>query len=406
MNPPHLHPHDNERIDYLNTFEIDRSLGTTDLDQMLVVACKMLDVPKGLISIVKEDIVDFKSQYGFKLPKTDRKLSFCSYAIASGKEIFYIEDATQHEELKDHPFVVAKDPVIFYAGVPLKDENDLPLGTVCVIDSQPRQLTVEQQNSLVLISKMIMGHLQLHKEKVLLEKKQAVLEEKNDLLKNFAHVVSHDMKMPLASMILSSDLIRQKYQDKLEDDGFKYLASIKTAAFSMRDYIENILTHYESEQITLNTQDQFDLNSMLLHIEEMLGMHRNDIQFVIPDDNLDMNCDEAAVEQILLNLIGNSLKYNNQECMRVQITATETDEHYRISVIDNGIGIPEDKLQKVFELFSTLDQPDRNGKRGHGIGLSTVKILVGKLGGTITCKSKVDQGTTFTFTVAKSVGKS
>ncbi len=404
MYPAYLHPLEGERLEYLDSFEVDWQLATKDLDQMLDLACRMLHVPKGLISIVKEDVVDFKSQYGFKLGKGNKKLSFCSYAIASGKEIYYIEDATKDEKLKNHPYVTAPDPIKFYAGVPIKDENDLPLGTVCIIDSKPRQLSKDQQESLILVSKMIMRHLQLHKEKRQLEKKQIVLREKNALLKNFAHVVSHDMKMPLASMILSSDLIRQKYKDRLEDDGLKYLAGIKSAAFSMRDYIENILTHYESEQMTLNTKDVFDLNSLLLHIEEMLGMHRDDIQFVIPEENLDMKCDEAAVEQILLNLIGNSLKYNDQDCMRVQVTAAETDSHYRISVIDNGVGIPEDKQRAVFELFSTLENTDRNGKRGHGIGLSTVKILVEKLGGTIICKSKLGHGTTFTFTVAKSIG--
>ena len=284
------------------------------------------------------------------------------------------------------------------------DQENLPLGTVCVIDSKPRSLSEEEKESLKMISKMIMRQMQLRKEKLELEKKQTVLKEKNDLLKNFAHVVSHDMKMPLANMIMTSDVMRQKYKGKLDAAGEDYLKGIKSAAFSMRDYIDNILNHYESEQSVLNTNDHFDINSMLLNIEEMLGMRKEYIHFILPENNLELDCDESAVEQILVNLIGNSLKYNTEESIRIQVIATESDKYYRISIIDNGMGIPETKQKEVFKLFTTLNQIDRSGKRGHGIGLSTVKILVDKLGGVITCKSKIDQGTAFTFTIAKQVG--
>ena len=401
-----LHKFENERIDYLNSFKIEEYSATEDLDQLLDIACKLLDIPKGLISIVEKDVVDFKSQFGFNLPASPRNLSFCSYAIASDEDLFYIEDASKHDYFKHHPYVKAAEPVIFYAGVPIRDEKNLPLGTICVIDSKPRTLSDEKKESLMMISKMVMRHMQLRREKLQLEKKQTILKEKNKLLKNFAHVVSHDMKMPLASMIMTSDLIKQKYENDLDADGIKYLSGIKSAAFSMRDYIDNILTHYESEQSTLNTSDVFDINTMLLNIEEMLGMQKDYIYFVFPDDNLEMQCDKSAVEQILLNLIGNSLKYNHQDSIRIQVTATETDKYYRISIIDNGVGIPDAQQKEVFKLFATLNTADRSGKRGHGIGLSTVKILVDKLGGVITCKSKVNIGTTFTFTIAKQVGKS
>lgn len=406
MNPISVHQFKDERLEYAGTIQIKHDEQLKDLDQLLEIASKLIDVPRDLLSIRENDAAAFKSHFGFNLPVPTRKLSFCTYAIESDEELFYVPDACNDSFFKHHPFVIAAQPVIFYAGVPLRDQQNLVLGTVCIIDSVPRELSKDQKESLIMISTMIKRHLQLHQEKLKLKKKQTVLKEKNKLLKDFAHVVSHDMKMPLASMIMSSDLIRLKYKDQLDEDGVTYLAGIKTAAFSMRDYIDNVLSHYESEQSVLNTNDRFDINSMLLNIEELLGMRQDYIQFIIPEENLELNCDESAVEQILVNLIGNSLKYNHKDHIRIQVTATETDKYYRISIIDNGTGIPEAKQKEVFKLFTTLNQADRSGNRGHGIGLSTVKILVDKLGGVISYKSKIDRGTTFTFTVAKQVGKS
>ncbi|KQC33815.1 hypothetical protein AAU57_11110 [Nonlabens sp. YIK11] len=406
MTPAPLHHLEDDRLKYLNSFVVQPEVPTEDLDQLLDVACRLLGIPKGLISIVERDVVHFKSQYGFNLPPAPRNLSFCSHAIASDQDVFYIEDTRLHPYFKHHPYVKAEDPVIFYAGVPMMDSENLPLGTVCVIDNKPRKLSEEQKDSLKMISQLIMRQMQLRKEKLKLEKKQTVLKEKNAMLKNFAHVVSHDMKMPLANMIMTSDVIRQKYADKLDAAGVNYLTGIKSAAFSMRDYIDNILTHYESEHMVINTGDKFDIHTVLLNIEEMLGMRQDFIQFLLPEENMEMQCDESAVEQVLVNLVGNSLKYNHRESIRIQVTATECDKYYRISVIDNGIGIPEAKQKEVFKLFTTLNQADRSGKIGHGIGLSTVKILVDKLGGVIKCKSTLNVGTTFTFTVAKHVGQS
>jgi signal transduction histidine kinase len=245
-----------------------------------------------------------------------------------------------------------------------------------------------------------MRQLMLNKTNIELQEKSRLLEENNEMLKNFARVVSHDMKMPLASMILTTDLLSEKYSGRLDTDGKRYLLSIKDTAFSMSDYIDNILSYYESDQLTIDDKEEFDIYSIIEKVEEMVGL-RDDIQLIFPEDNLIINSNSAAIEQVLLNLIGNSIKYNDQKTIVIQVTAAVTPHYYKISVKDNGVGIPKDKQEDIFKLFTTLNQTDRSGKKGNGIGLSTVKILVDKLGGTIKCDSKINTGTTFTFTVKK-----
>jgi signal transduction histidine kinase len=109
----------------------------------------------------------------------------------------------------------------------------------------------------------------------------------------------------------------------------------------------------------------------------------------------------VALEQIFLNLIGNSIKYNDKEKAVIDLSISLDTTHYIFKISDNGRGIPNDKLETIFDLFSTVGAYDRNGQKGHGIGLSTVKKLVYKLGGEISVASELGSYTTFTFSIAQ-----
>lgn len=114
-----------------------------------------------------------------------------------------------------------------------------------------------------------------------------------------------------------------------------------------------------------------------------------------------MQANRAALEQIILNLVGNSLKYNDKEKIKIDIHCTEKSGFYHFSISDNGMGIPKNKRSHIFDLFVTTGKLDRNGKKGNGIGLSTVKKLVTKLGGEIEVSSELGKGTTFHFSIKK-----
>lgn len=144
----------------------------------------------------------------------------------------------------------------------------------------------------------------------------------------------------------------------------------------------------------------FDINELLESIEEMLDINDNcEIEF--PEQNREINTNKIALEQIFLNLIGNSIKYNDKDVIKVKIDFEEDDYNYYFGIRDNGIGIPEEEKKRVFELFSTVASKDRNGNVGNGIGLSTVRKLIFNAGGKIDIKSKVGIGTTIKFSIEK-----
>jgi signal transduction histidine kinase len=137
----------------------------------------------------------------------------------------------------------------------------------------------------------------------------------------------------------------------------------------------------------------------LEEIVDLLNINM-DCEINFPEENMEISCNRSALEQILLNLIANSLKYNDKDKIVIDIGCEEKNGKYHFTLSDNGIGIPKEKQTEIFDLFTTVGNLDRHGNKGHGIGLSTVKKLVTSLDGEISVTSELNKGATFSFSVA------
>ncbi|NEV94225.1 GAF domain-containing sensor histidine kinase [Psychroflexus sp. YR1-1] len=393
---------ESQRLAALKSLNILDSLPEKEYDQITKLVASICDTPIALISLLDENRQWFKSKIGIDHCETDKDYSFCNLAIQAEDEIMEVSDARLDERFTHNPLVEGEDQVIFYAGVPLRNKDGYALGTLCVIDHQPRTLSQKQKEGLLFLANQVIKLFELHFINRGLKKTQKQLKEKNAQLRNFAGVVSHDMKMPLANMIVTIDVLKAKYKDKLDESGLEYLNNLKKSSFQLSDYISNILTHYESDSITSNDEslEKFDVHSLVEDIVEMMDIGDDcDIRF--PEESIEIYTNRVALEQILLNLIGNSLKYNDKPKIEIDIDFQKEPHFYRFYVKDNGIGIPEDKQKEIFNLFSTLAVNDRKGNKGNGIGLSTVKKMIHNLGGKISVSSEEGQGTTFEFTIER-----
>lgn len=395
---------ESKRLAALKSLNILDTLPEREYDQITKLVASVCDTPIALISLLDEDRQWFKSKVGVDHCETDKKYSFCNFAIHSNEEIMEISDAREDKRFNENPLVEGDDQVIFYAGVPLKDKDGYALGTLCVIDHQPRTLSQKQKEGLLFLANQVIKLFELHSINRGLKKTQKQLKEKNAQLKNFAGVVSHDMKMPLANMIVTIDVLKAKYKDKLDDAGLNYLNNLKKSSFQLSDYISNILTHYESDSITNNEDslEVFDVHTLVEDIVEMLDIG-DDCDITFPEESIDIYTNRVALEQILLNLIGNSLKYNDKPKIEIDIDFKKEPHFYKFFVKDNGIGIPKDKQKEIFNLFSTAAENDRKGNKGNGIGLSTVKKMIHNLGGKISVNSIEGQETTFEFTIERTI---
>jgi len=128
-------------------------------DRIVRVAALLTEVPIALVSLLDEERQWFKSRIGLSITETPRSWAFCNYTIEDDK-IMIVEDATQDPRFADNPLVTGREAIRFYAGVPLVDENAARLGTLCVLDRKPRQLTHDQAWALTELASIVSEEIQ------------------------------------------------------------------------------------------------------------------------------------------------------------------------------------------------------------------------------------------------------
>ncbi len=395
---PDLPDNEKTRLLTLEKLQLLDSSSEENYDNITKLASFICNTPVSLITLIGESTQWFKSKTGTDLNEAPRNQSHCAHAILNPNEIMEVQDTRKDERFFDNPYTTHDPKILFYAGMPLKAYNGTVLGTLCVLDVKPRVLNDEQKVALQSLAKQVENLFELRRHNLQLEKATLELQARNEQLKNFAGVVSHDMKMPLANMIITTDLLKAKYSENFDEEGIQYLNYLKQSSFKLSNYITGILQHYESDNLTEHKDEEFDIHDLLEGIIDLLNINDNCV-INLPEDNMILNCNRIALEQIFLNLIGNSLKYNNKEEIIIDVLCANGGKHYNFSITDNGIGIPKDKQEDIFELFTIIEEQDRSGNRGNGIGLSTVKKLVTSLGGEISVVSEVNKGTTFNFSM-------
>lgn len=155
---------DAKRLEALNSYHILDTLEEKDYDDLTALAAAICGVPIALISLVDKDRQWFKSHRGLSARETPIDQSFCAHAIINTQEMMVVENANEDFRFKQNPLVTGDPNITFYAGVPLTNEDGYSLGTLCVIDSEPKILTPEQQSGLKIIAQQVMDKLELRRK--------------------------------------------------------------------------------------------------------------------------------------------------------------------------------------------------------------------------------------------------
>lgn len=400
MIKPDIFEREKERIKSLDSYSIVDTLPEDDYNQLTELAAEICGTPISLISFVDEKRQWFKSHYGTTAVQTPRELAFCAHAILNPKEVFIIEDARNDERFYDNPLVVEDPNVVFYAGIPLVENSGLPLGTLCVIDDKPNKLTKSQINSLRMLSNQVMKLLELRKNKKQLEKALEKFEKKNQELERFAYIAAHDLKSPLGNIAALTHFFIDHYAENLDAEAVEVIELISKSSVKLRGLIDELLEYSKFDKIIDEEKTAIDIQTLKDDIISLFSF-KNKYDIRLKSDVPVLFTNKTALEQILINLVSNAVKYNDKEIAVIEIEIIEGESQYKISVTDNGPGISKENQHKIFEIFEVLDTFDHNGETGNGIGLATVKKLVLALGGTIEVESEVGKFTRFNFTLEK-----
>jgi hypothetical protein len=400
MKTPQIPANEALRLKTLKEYSILDTLPEKEYDDITQLASQICGTSISSITLLDEKRQWFKSNAGIEITEIDRVLSFCSHAIMEPDQILTVNDSRLDERFYDNPMVVGSPHVVFYAGVPLVSPTGLAIGTLCVIDDKPQNLDDTQLLALKALSNQVVSLLELRKSKIVSERLTNELEIRNNELQKFAMVAAHDIKSPLNNITSLTEVILHQYALELDDEAKMLIGMLNSSSQTLRELVDGILEHSKSDHLLTDNMSVFKVDRLINDCIELLD-NQNQYHFIKDFPSTLIAGNKVALQQIFLNLIGNSIKYNNKTEVEIKISFTEEEQFYNFKIKDNGLGIEEKNQSKIFDIFEIVTNENRFGKKGSGIGLSTVKKLVEGLGGKIQVNSLVGEGTTFGFTIAK-----
>lgn len=162
--PAELPANEESRLQTLQRYGILDTAIEQPYQDIARLAAEVCACPIALVSLVDRDRQWFKAEIGQEVCQTSRSVSFCAHAILEPENLFIVPDASKDPRFAQNPLVLADPPIRFYAGAPLLTPNGMALGTLCVIDHVPRELTAAQQESLRALSRQVMVQLELHRQ--------------------------------------------------------------------------------------------------------------------------------------------------------------------------------------------------------------------------------------------------
>lgn len=383
----------------LKEYDILNSGPDEDYDNLTFLGASISNCQVAKISIIDHQRIWNKSVFGAEIEEIGRENSFCDRAIHSESSIYIIK-RSENPEIFEAAKGIYDREFSFYAGIPLHNPQGHAIAVYCVFDTEEKDLTQHQLKGLKALARQTMNLFEFRKQKNKLYKVQNKLKEKYQELEKFASLVSHDLKSPLANIISLSELLKDENQGKFDEDTEQYLQFLVESSYSLRNYIDGILSFYRSDHVMEKDYTNVDLRKLLNGVVNLYQV-ADDIEINYPDDIMLHNVNKAALSQVFMNLISNALKYNDKEQRRVDIDFSKNEEFYFFEVKDNGKGIPKEKFEEIFDLFTTLDTADREGSLGSGIGLATVKKLIESMGGSISLESEVGKGSIFKFCIKR-----
>ncbi|HXJ79065.1 MAG TPA: GAF domain-containing sensor histidine kinase [Candidatus Methylomirabilis sp.] len=401
---PPMSDHESARLAALYSLHVLDTQPEERYDRITRLAARLLAVPIVLVSLVDANREWFKSCQGMTTREGGRDESFCGYTILDDAPLI-IPDATQDPRFVDNPQVVYEG-IRFYAGIPLKGPHDQNIGTFCIEDRVPRQITEEQLQSLHDLAAMVEGELTLvNAVELQYRLAQATENAKSaNLAKSrFLANMSHELRTPLNAIIGFSEVLLERMFGAVNDKQAEYLQDILSSGQHLLSLINDIL---DLSKIEAGRMDlvlaPFNVPAALENAVTLVRERavRHSITLHVDVDPRLGECvgDERKIKQVLLNLLSNAMKFT-PEGGRVRVKAILADGAVEVSVSDTGIGIAPEDQGTIFEEFRQVGGDEARKHEGTGLGLTLTKKFIELHGGRIWVESDVGRGSTFTFTL-------
>jgi two-component system NtrC family sensor kinase len=390
MLPASKTKNEEQRIKDLLDYSILDTPNGSSYDDLTLLASKICQTPVAIISLVDRERQWFKSTIGLDAKETPREVSICGHAI-HGKDMFIVPNTAQDERFADNPVVVGAN-IQFYAGAPLVSPNGNSIGTLCVVDFAPRELTEDQKIALAALSRQVMNLLELHRANIIekerfkeLEIASKTISENQAQLVNSSKMaeigemaagIAHEVNNPLAIIVASADLLlgMSNEGDVPKEKFQKYLSNIITNSYRASKIILSLKTLSRNAD-----QDPFVPVLVSDVLNETLDictqrLKSNGVKLDVDvQDGIKFTGKQSQILQVLTNLLNNSYDAIQElEEKWIKITSFKENNEIVIQVTDSGSGIPAEILEKIMQPFFTT----KSVTKGTGLGLSVSKRII------------------------------
>lgn len=367
------------RRDTIAAYGTMRPASEPDLDGLVQLAATVCGVPHATVNII-----DDRWQYEVATTDADAGMcaiddSMCAVVLADAQHVV-VPDARTDERFAANPFVTGElDHVRFYASSPLVTPDGIVIGTLCVFDRTIGDLRPEQSHALDVLAGQVVDVLELRRL-------TRELGRSNNELSQFAGQISHDLRNPLTALIGQLELAADGLA--LDNDPMvsRALTHAESAAMRMEDMVAVLLAYArigggERRRVSV------DLAAAVEAAVEDLAVAIDAADATVTiDASLTVLGDPTLLHVLFQNLIANSVKFSQAAGTRplIEITASATPTGWRITVDDNGPGVPEDNRERMFEL---MERGDPGVVPGMGLGLATCRRIAQAHGGRIGLES-------------------
>lgn len=321
--------------------------------------------------------------------------------IANGINIFSVIDENDHERLKINYFRTLNNMREFeeaneYTAISLKGKK-FPIITYTN--------TINKQYGTSLRA-IIVDNSERKNYEQSLKKAKEIAESANKAKSSFIANTSHEIRTPLNAMIGYTNLLLKQ---NLSEQQERYIKNIKTSGDNLLGIINDILDHSKIQSVKLVIQNvEFEVKKVIENIVDAINVkaHEKNISLILHfDKNIPeiLIGDPVRIGQVLNNLIGNALKFTEKGgVVNVNVLLTREilgEVEIRFTIEDTGIGIPNDKLESIFESFNQVDYNTTRKYGGTGLGLSIVKQIIEAHNSKIEVQSELNKGTKFSFNI-------
>lgn len=393
-----LPPDEPERLEELYSLEVLDTGINHQLEIITQIASRIFGAPIALVSLVDAERQWFKAKRGLEATETPRELAFCAHAILD-RETMVVKNATEDERFADNPLVTGDPNIRFYAGAPLITKSGYPLGTLCVIDTEPRTVSDEDVKTLRQLASLAVGILQTETKQAKLEAQTQAAATHNRTPELLISSLGHELRTPLGHIMGFSELMETELAS--DDTGLRhkgFLDIIRKSGEHLCRLVDNLIRYEQSSFTDSLLLEPIELNTKIREIVNpfsgTVAAKNQTLTFEEHAEAISVLADHTSLRQILTNLISNASKYTpNDGTIAVGIGVNSARTYCLIEIRDDGPGVPLNVLAGLGKPFVRGENPANSKTEGFGLGLHITKRLCDTMNGSLTFTPNLGGGT-------------